>query len=137
MKGNIYRIQGMHCASCAVIIDKKIKKLDGVNEVQVNFATEKAIIDFNPETVSVSRMNDEIGKLGYTLVEEESRKGVGTNHIAPMNAPNETTKEQELEISKSKTEFVMPIALFVFVIMLWDIAARTFPFERIFPIPRG
>lgn len=139
MKGNIYRIQGMHCASCATIIGKKLGKLEGVRGTQVNFATEKAIIDFDPNAVTVARMNEEITKLGYTLMEGEPAVAThehGMDHSAHLGlAESKTKKEEELEASKAKTEFVLPIALFVFVVMLWDIAARTFAQVPNLPIP--
>jgi Cu2+-exporting ATPase/Cu+-exporting ATPase len=145
MTGNIYRIEGMHCASCATIIDKQLKKLGGVRSAQINFATEKAVIDFDPLTVSISRMNEEIEKLGYSIIEPEP----ATREIAPASGmvqsehlgltASKTAKEQELRAYKAKTEFVMPIALFIFVVMLWDIAARTRTFEFVpnLPIPEG
>ena len=43
----IYKIKGMHCASCASIIERTIKKIDGVEEISVNNGTENAKIIFN------------------------------------------------------------------------------------------
>src|SRR5690554_6305698 len=40
-------ISGMTCASCANTIEKSIKKLNGINEVNVNFATEKANVVYD------------------------------------------------------------------------------------------
>ncbi len=133
----------MHCASCATIIDKQLKKLEGVKSAQINFATEKAVIDFDPLLVNVPRMNEAIGKLGYSIVESEPTAKEMT-HVSGMDhsehlglTATKTAKEQELGAYKAKTEFVMPIALFIFVVMLWDIAARTRTFEAIpnLPIP--
>ena len=42
----IYKIKGMHCASCASIIERTIKKIDGVKEISVNNGTENAKIIF-------------------------------------------------------------------------------------------
>lgn len=130
----------MHCASCATIIDKQLKKLEGVKGVQVNFATEKATIDFDPLTVNVSRMNEEIEKLGYTIVEDAVVPDSVDNHGADRGlAASKAAKEQELNAYRAKTEFVMPIALFMFVVMLWDIAARSSAFAWVpnLPIPEG
>ena len=135
----------MHCASCATIIDKQLKKLEGVRSAQINFATEKAVIDFDPLIVNVLRMNEEIEKLGYAIIEPESAaketvQVSGMDHSEHLGLTvSKTAKEQELSAYKTKTEFVMPIALFIFVVMLWDIAARTRSFETIpnLPIPEG
>ena len=40
-------IEGMTCASCATRIEKRLNRLDGV-EATVNYATEKAAVDFDP-----------------------------------------------------------------------------------------
>ncbi|MGE7436919.1 heavy metal translocating P-type ATPase [Kitasatospora sp. NPDC001175] len=57
-------IGGMTCASCAARIEKKLNRMDGV-EAMVNFATEKARVDFAPE-VSVADLIARIEQTGYT-----------------------------------------------------------------------
>lgn len=57
-------IGGMTCASCAARIEKKLNRLDGV-EATVNYATEKARVDFGPE-VSVADLIATVEKTGYT-----------------------------------------------------------------------
>ena len=46
MHTEIYQVKGMHCASCASIIEKTLKKIDGVESIEVNPGTEKAKISF-------------------------------------------------------------------------------------------
>lgn len=124
MKGNIYQIEGMHCASCAIIIGKQLKKLEGVHEVQVNFATEKAVIDFDATKVDVARMNESIQKLGYSIAMPD------THTMTPAESNERLLKELQ-----GKTEFVFPLALFTFLVMMWDIGARTFASIPNVPIP--
>ncbi|OKJ06842.1 heavy metal translocating P-type ATPase [Kitasatospora sp. CB01950] len=57
-------IGGMTCASCAARVEKKLNRLDGV-EASVNFATEKARVDFGPGT-SVADLIAAVEKTGYT-----------------------------------------------------------------------
>ena len=52
-----YRIRGMHCASCASIIEKSLKKVAGVEDTEVNFGTETVKISFdetktNPQNIT-------------------------------------------------------------------------------------
>jgi copper chaperone CopZ len=42
MAHDTFRVKGMHCASCASIIEKTLKKVDGVQHVEVNYGTETA-----------------------------------------------------------------------------------------------
>ena len=44
---NIYKVKGMHCASCASIIERTVKKIDGVESIEVNPGTENAKISFD------------------------------------------------------------------------------------------
>ena len=46
MSKKIYKIQGMHCANCALTIEKNLSKLDNVKTANVNYATEKATVEF-------------------------------------------------------------------------------------------
>ncbi|MFH1012379.1 MAG: heavy metal translocating P-type ATPase [Candidatus Peregrinibacteria bacterium] len=59
-------IQGMHCVSCAAIIEKKLKEMPGVQEAHVNFASEKALVKFNDGMVSIHELIQAVSKAGYT-----------------------------------------------------------------------
>jgi len=121
----------MHCASCAAIITKKISKLPGVDDVSVNFATEKASIAFDPAKVAVHDMDHEIAALGYNLENPEQ-----TDHSAHTGInQSKEDKIKELSALGSKTLFVLPIALSVFVLMMWDIAGRTLSYIPNLPLP--
>jgi len=58
-------LSGMHCASCATIIEHSIKKMPGVKEINVNFAAEKAIIVFDEDSVSLAELIGAVKKAGY------------------------------------------------------------------------
>jgi Cu2+-exporting ATPase/Cu+-exporting ATPase len=131
MSKKIFSISGMHCASCSTIIKKKIQKLPGVNNVEVNFATEKAQIEGD---FDLSVTNNEINKLGYKLEAMEDVSSVNHSEHLGLNQKKEQ-KEKELLEQQVKTHFVLPLALVIFVIMIWDILARTFYFVPNFPIP--
>lgn len=62
-------IGGMTCAACAQRVEKGIKKLEGVNSVSVNFATEKATVIYNPQQVRLSAIREAIEKAGYKALE--------------------------------------------------------------------
>lgn len=52
-----FPITGIHCASCAAIITKHLTRMDGVNDVDVNIATEQAIFVFEENRVNPESMN--------------------------------------------------------------------------------
>jgi P-type Cu+ transporter len=134
MTNKILKIKGMHCASCAAIITNKVSKLDGINNVSVNFATEKATVSFDDDVVSIHQMNNEIEKLGYTFVDENISSTEDHSMHTGMNASKDE-KEKELMAMKVKTQFVLPIALLVFILMMWDIVAKLFTFIPNLPLP--
>ncbi|MGW8186873.1 MAG: copper ion binding protein, partial [Desulfobacterales bacterium] len=60
-------ITGMTCANCAANIERGVKKLDGVAEVNVNFASEKAAVAFDPQKIGVEDLVKKIEKTGYGI----------------------------------------------------------------------
>lgn len=69
-----FAIAGMTCAACAARIEKRLNKLEGVNQAAVNFALESVLVVYNPDEVTMSDMKEAIRKLGYTLIEKEEQK---------------------------------------------------------------
>jgi len=65
------KIEGMTCAACAKTVERVTKKLDGVIESNVNFATEKLSISYEPSKVRISDIKKVIEKAGYKALEEE------------------------------------------------------------------
>lgn len=59
---------GMACSSCSANIEKKLNTLKGVNSVSVSLPGRSALIDFNPQVISLEKMKAEINALGYDLV---------------------------------------------------------------------
>ncbi len=144
-----YRIKGMHCASCSAIITRKLSKLPGVDACDVNYATEQATITSDDSKVSVQRMNEEINKLGYSLQEKneahsakatpaktgnhathgshsEQTEAAGVDEHAEHTGLSQSKEEKlaELAALKNKVEFVLPITILVFLLMMWDVAAE-------------
>jgi Cu+-exporting ATPase len=63
----------MHCTSCAGIIERSLKKLEGVSEAHVNFTAEKASIMFDGNLVLKEKLIEVISKAGYKATEVEER----------------------------------------------------------------
>lgn len=66
----VLKLEGMTCASCASSIEKATRKLDGIIESNVNFATEKLNITFDSSKVKVMDIKNAIESAGYKAVEE-------------------------------------------------------------------
>ena len=66
------KLQGMTCAACAKNIERASKKLDGVIESNVNYATEKLTITYEPSKVRLTDIKKAIERSGYSASEEET-----------------------------------------------------------------
>ncbi len=64
-------IHGMHCASCAIIIEKELKKQKGIKNVFVNFSTEEATMEYDPKLINIKRFKKIISDLGYKALEPD------------------------------------------------------------------
>ena len=73
-----YKIKGMHCASCAGIIEKTFKKTEGVESAVANYGTESVKVSFDESKINPEDLSKKIEKLGYTLVIEDQSLPVRT-----------------------------------------------------------
>jgi len=132
-----YKIKGMHCASCAGIIEKTFKKTDGVLSVEVNYGTETAKVSFDELKTSPQHLSEKIEKLGYSLVVPEnamgtmntmgaSEMGMSADEHAAHLGLNQSKKERLAEIASQRSLVIsaIPLAIFSIFVMGWDILAQ-------------
>ncbi|MEI8232221.1 MAG: heavy metal translocating P-type ATPase [bacterium] len=126
-----YAVSGMDCASCASIIKRKISKLPGVVSAEVNLATETAQIK-TKSVVSLDTLNSVITPLGYKLNDQNlpaqanPAMGMPGHDMSKMMTGSKTDKLKELNALGQKTKFIMPIAILVFLMMIWDLLSIQF-----------
>ena len=68
-------VLGMTCASCAMNVEKALKKVNGVLTATVNLATRKATVEYNPSLVSIEQLEKAIFAVGYEVekaIEEDA-----------------------------------------------------------------
>jgi Cu+-exporting ATPase len=65
------KIGGMHCAGCANSIQSSVSSLVGVKKCEVNLASEKALIEFDPSEVNLSQIEEAVQSAGYRIVYEK------------------------------------------------------------------
>lgn len=75
-----FDVKGMTCASCSSRVEKVVGKMDGVNDVVVNLATEKMTVDFDQDKVSVDQIEEKVKKAGYEATEIKSDDIVEKNY---------------------------------------------------------
>ncbi len=66
-------VVGMACASCSSNVERKLNSLSGINSASVSLAGRSALVDYDPEKISLETMKKEINNIGYDLVIEKNR----------------------------------------------------------------
>ena len=59
---------GMACSACSANVEKKLSELDGINSASVSLPGRSALIDYDPDVISLEKMKTEINEIGYDLV---------------------------------------------------------------------
>ncbi|MBI3027355.1 heavy metal translocating P-type ATPase [Candidatus Woesearchaeota archaeon] len=82
-------ISGMHCASCAITIERALKKTKGVAKASVNFASEKASVEFNENEVDEDAINQAVVKSGYKVLDaQKNEKNIGEARLKVIGMDN-------------------------------------------------
>jgi len=130
-----YKVKGMHCASCAGIIERTFKKQDGVHSVEVNYGTETAKVAYDETKTNPHHLSQKIEKLGYSLVVpvvdtsvglSASEMGMSESEHAAHLGLNQSKKEKLAEVADMRTKVLsaIPLAAFAAFVMGWDILAE-------------
>ena len=123
----IFKVRGMHCASCSSMIEKTFKKIDGVESVEVNYGTEKAKISFDSSKISSQALSKHIEPLGYSLMLPTAEEmGMSADEHAAHLGLNQSKKEKLEEIAgmRAKVISAIPLTVISIFIMGWDILAQ-------------
>lgn len=135
MNSQTFKIKGMHCASCAGIIERTFKKEEGVESVEANYGTESVKVSFDTEKITPDHLSKKIEPLGYSLIipTAEEMHMSPDEHAAHLGM-NQSKKEKLAEIASMRTKIMaaIPLAILSIFIMGWDILAQ---FKYIVPPP--
>jgi len=100
-------LQGMTCASCVNKVEKALSHLRGVIQVNVNFATERASVEFIPEEVTIRDLKKAVQEAGYQVLEVKEEDIVEKEKLA-----------REAELSRLKWKFILGTILLVPILIL-------------------
>lgn len=106
----------MHCASCANIITRTLKKQVGVSSVDVNYGTETAHVIFDAEHTNPMDLSKAIEPLGYSLIHQPAE-----DHAQHTGAHlSRQEKEREIRAFKRQVLTVIPLAIISILVMVWE-----------------
>src|SRR4030043_205640 len=100
-------IQGMTCASCVNKVQKALNSVKGVVHADVNFATERASVEYIPEDVSIRELKKVVEGAGYQVLEVREEDIVEKERLA-----------REAELSRLKLKFILGAILLAPILIL-------------------
>jgi Cu+-exporting ATPase len=100
-------IQGMTCASCVNKVEKALNSVKGVVQASVNFATERASVEYIPEEVSIRDLKKVVQEAGYQVLEVKEEDIVEKERLA-----------REAELSRLKLKFILGAILLAPILLL-------------------
>ena len=103
-------IAGMTCANCAATIERTLKRMDGVMEASVSYATESAHVRYLPTAVSQADMRRRVNDIGYKVIEAQTGEGE-----APEDAE---LKARMAELNDRKRRLTVGIVLSTIILVL-------------------
>ncbi|HAN22431.1 TPA: cadmium-translocating P-type ATPase [Candidatus Collierbacteria bacterium] len=117
-------ISGMHCSSCASLIERSLTKTKGVQEANVNFATSKARVKFDTKLATLKNLKEAVKSAGYRA------------EVPSETSSKSETEKRSLEIKYWFTKFIagLVLSLPMLFFMVYDFVPNL-PFARtIMPI---
>mgnify|MGYP006419882943 FL=1 len=103
MKNGTFKIENMSCSSCVAKIENELRSTVGVQNVVVNFATNKATVEFLPEKISLNQIMSKVDKLGYKTV---SKKNINQ------------TQEKQTEIKTLKRNTILSMSFAIPLVII-------------------
>jgi len=136
-----FNLEGMTCASCAMRIEKGLKKVPGVKDASVNFATEQATVTYDPFQTGIEQVVQKVEAVGYKAtpqvasvphVHDSSSSGT----VAPSEAPvvnaqaDELSQRRQAEMTRKRNVLILGIILTLPVVILSMFFLNRFPGEN-------
>jgi Cu+-exporting ATPase len=112
----ILPIAGMTCASCSQHVEEALRKLDGVLEVNVNLATERATVEYIPSLVGIDDFRRAVAEAGYEV-----------GALPEEGVPKEEVDEAQVKMQAARFRMLVawavtiPIAIWMLPEMIWGI----------------
>ncbi len=115
-----FPIIGMHCASCAKLIEKRLAKTDGIKSAYVNYGSETAVVEIYPQKISESDISRIVEGMGY--------KAILSQNLLKSKKTSEDIKEEE----KKKELKILKMKVIMSAILSGIIFVGSFP--KWFPV---
>ncbi len=105
-----YYVKGMHCPSCEIYIENKLKDIDSISNIKSNYKNQTVTFNTNQqyqENTVINEINNQIEKDGYQI------------------------QADSLEIGKSKQNILLPLSISIIIMLIFYLIQKYFPFDII------
>jgi len=118
-----FKIGGMTCASCSAAVEKALNKSEGIYEANVNIATEKGSVEYDPEVLSKNDFREIVKNSGYELLSFEDEETDKSSENAEDELSDDMKKVKEAKKKMWGTwAFTIPIMLWMIPEMFFGVA---------------
>src|SRR3954470_6622886 len=102
-------IEGMTCASCVRRVERALLKVEGVRQANVNLATEKANVVFDPARATLDELRAAVERAGYRTPATGAAPVAPVASAAPSTAPDEHAAARDREIADLKRKWMVAL----------------------------
>ena len=97
-----FPIVGMHCASCAKLIERTLRRTPGVLSAQVNYGSEQAVVEIDGDKAGDRDLEEAVEKAGYRAIFAEPVQPQGVPQAQHHPGGGKTAEEQKEEIKRQE-----------------------------------
>ena len=98
----VLKVTGMHCASCAILIDKLLKKQEGVVSSSTSYGAQKVAVEFDESKITLEKIDEFVNKLGYAVIRPDEEGDTAED--------SEANEKKELKLAKRRVVASFAIA---------------------------
>jgi Cu+-exporting ATPase len=119
-------VTGMTCASCVARVEKSINKIEGVKNVSINFATEKALIEYEKNPIIISKIRESVKAAGYNI----DLSSILENGVTKESNSPQMISDQENDL---KNSFILSLVLSIPIVIL-NMGSMWINFTEVFSV---
>ena len=116
-------VTGMTCASCVARVEKILNKIEGIENVKVNYATEKVSFEVADETVDITQASKQLEKYGYSIE-------LQTHHEKSLDIDKKNVLSNEYNELKSQFIFALIFTVPIFIISMFSNMFSAWPLSQ-------
>lgn len=109
MKNLVLKVKGMHCASCAILIDKLLLKQEGVEKVSTSYGAEKVALEFDESKIPLEKIDEFVNKLGYDIIRPDEEGSTA----------EEEEKKEEIRLREAKRRTIAAFVISAPIILYY------------------